>query len=67
MLPKTIVTTLTAVPRSCGDLELVAVVDRALAHPRVEDGLDRQLELLAGRRSGTAAGLALDELLELAA
>ena len=45
------------------DLELVAVVDGALAHPGVEDGLDRQLELLqdVGREglAGLAPGRAL--------
>ena len=46
MLPKTIVTTLTAVPRSSGDLLVLAVVAGALAEPAREDRLDREVELL---------------------
>ena len=55
MLPKTMVTTLTAVPEVVGDLVVLAVVAGALAEPRREDGLDGQVELLVAGRSGTRA------------
>ena len=43
------------------DLLAVAVVHRALAEPRPEDGLDREVELLVGvRREVAAGGLAND-------
>ena len=47
-----------------GDVELFAIVDRALAGPGVEDGLDRDLELLIGiGREGVSRGV-LDHLEE---
>ena len=65
MLPKTIVWTLTAVPQVVGDLLGAAVVDRAVAHPGAEDGLDRELELIQRVAREVGAGLGLDDLLEL--
>ena len=46
MLPKTMVTILTAVPRSSGMLVGVAVIDGAFAVPGFEDGFGCQFELL---------------------
>ena len=65
MLPKTIVTTLTAVPRSSGDGLVLAVVAGPLAKPAREHGLDREIELLVRVVREVAAGIGLDDRLEL--
>jgi hypothetical protein len=46
MLPNTMVTMLTAVPRSCRDAFVPAVIEGALAIPALEDRLGGQAELL---------------------
>ena len=46
MLPNTIVTTLTAVPRSSGICVESPIVAGALPEPAAEDGADREVELL---------------------
>ena len=48
-----------------GDLLAVPVVVGALAEPRGEDGLDREIELLVGIGREVAARLGADRLLEL--
>ena len=48
-----------------GDLLVVAVVDRALAEPAREDGLDREVELLVRVAREVAAGVLADDRLEL--
>jgi hypothetical protein len=48
-----------------GDPELLAVVDRALAVPGAEYGLDRDFELLVGVFREGLAGVGLDDLGEL--
>ena len=48
-----------------GDLLAVAVVVGALAEPRREHGLDREVELLVGVGREVAAGVGLDDALEL--
>jgi len=48
-----------------GDASSVAVVNGALAIPRLEDGFNRQLELLPGVLGEVLAGLAADQRLEL--
>ena len=65
MLPKTIVTTLTAVPRSSAILLNFAVVAGALAEPAREHGLDREVELLVRVRRELAPGVLADDRLEL--
>ena len=65
MLPKTISITVTAVPQSSGILIVSAVVDGALAVPRVEDRADRQVELLANVLGKVATGTLAHDLLEL--
>ena len=49
-----------------GDLLVVAVVDRALAEPAREDGLDGQVELLVRVAREVAAGVLADDPLEVA-
>ncbi len=48
-----------------GDLLVVPVVDRALAEPAGEHGLDREVELLVGVAREIAAGVLADDPLEL--
>ena len=48
MLPKTIACTLTAVPFRPVMRSMRRILDRFLAVPRIEDGVDRQHELLDG-------------------
>ena len=65
MLPKTIVTTLTAVPRSSAILLALAVVAGPLAEPAGEDRLDREVELLVRVGREVAARVLPDDGLEL--
>ena len=65
MLPKTMVTTLTAVPEVVGDLLVVPVVDGALAEPAGEDGLDGQVELLVRVAREVPAGVLAHDGLEV--
>ena len=60
-LPKTMACTLTAVPRSSGMPLLAAVEPGAVGVPRVEDGADREVELLARVLREVAPGLLLDD------
>ena len=53
-----------AVGQIRGDLEFAAVVDRTLAHPGIEHGLDRQFELLENVFRERPAGCALHHVEE---